>query len=581
MKLPGINYNWKAQPLAKRDIYAPQKVAGAEARAAGAWAGASNSWARAAGSEANASRAIGRVYEQVGGYVTDAMMKIQQESYETEAQGAYVNSINQMNELENKLYTSKALSMEDPLMSGVSYDDSYDVVDGDKIVTMNSGTAPLRDVGQQVWTVQSQAIVNNFSQGMSKGAQKIYGSKIRDQVISKTQNMGRHVLKMNFANQQETLNNSIDQSNRVGDTSSAIRIAEEGFKRGILDQKQMNGQIANSRQQGDLLRFNQELSVTNDDGNLARLSNVALFSDNYMTTAQKVQSSNAALAKIRMNRQEAKQNLADWRDSNTMDAIISHYKGEMSVADLNSNPEAYGRANYVPLFDRMTRPSGPVVSDPGIIRSYGEEIINAPFDVMDTESSYRDLRADIASSVKRGDLSPDDYMKLNDMIDKQSKAPFNRQPYSEAKKALFVDMLGTLDAATMEEINNAGVNLSGMMLKKMGQSANVSKLTMRAFEDMNQYVRQNGQQADPVKWWKENKKSYESTESGSSDVFQTRYPNDTITLQNGKLDTTSTENNIVRAYNNGDYGVPGSNKAMMEFSKRASVLKGFDPKDFE
>jgi len=39
---------------------------------------------------------------------------------------------------------------------------------------------------------------------------------------------------------------------------------------------------------------------------------------------------------------------------------------------------------------------------------------------------------------------------------------------------------------------------------------------------------------------------------------------------------TSTENNITRAYRNGEYGLPGSNEAMMEYSKRAATLRGFD-----
>jgi len=564
LKLPSIKYNWNVTPLAQRDIYAPQKVANAEAGVANAEARTSRAWAGAAGAEANSARAVGHVYEQVGGYVTKAMMQIQQESFETEAQDAYTKSISQLNELENKLYTSQALQMKDPLMDGVRYDDSYDVVDGDKIVTMNKGFAPTHEVGQQVWNTQSQAILNNFTGTMSKGAQSIYGRKIRDQVISKTQNMGRHVLKMNFANQQENVNNSIAESNRVGDTAGAIRIATEANKRGLIDQKQMNGQIANAMQQGDLIRFNQELSVTNSDPDLARLSNTALFSDNYMTPAQKVQSSNAALTKIRNNRTEARQQMNDWRDNNTMDAIVKYHDGSMSVADLTANPEKYGRSPFKPI------------SDPTVIRSYGQEIIDAPFNLRDPEEQYREIRTEMAASVKRGDMSAEDFMRMGELINKQSKAPFNRQPYLEAKKALFVDMLGTIDASTMEEINGFGVNISGIMLQKMGQTANVSKLTMRAFEDMNAFVRQYGAQADPIKWWKENKKAYQQDETKTMQQFQSKYPNDTITTQNGTVDVTSTENNITRAYRNGEYGLPGSNEAMMEYSKRAATLRGFD-----
>ncbi len=578
MKLPGINYKWQVTPLAKRDIYAPQKVAYAQAQVASAQAGSARAWAGAAGSEANASRAMAKVYEDVGGYVTKAAMQIQEESFETEAQSAYNNSLAQINELENKLYTSKALAMDDPMMNGVSYDDSYTVVDGDKVVTKNSGNAPTREVGQQVWATQSQAIMRNFSSGMSKGAQKIYASKIQAQIQSKTQNMGRHVLNMNVAHAEATTTQSIAESNRAGDTAGAIRIADEALNRGIYDQKKRDAQVNSSLQEGDLMRFNQELSLTNDDASLARLSNTALFSDSYMTTAQKVQSSNAALSKIRQNQQDMRQKVADWRDNNTMNAIIAHYKGDMSVTDLNQNPDAYGRSNFTQLFNRMTKPT-PIISDQSALRSFGQQIIDAPFNNMDPEEQYRDIRFELGSAVKRGDIQADDYVKLTEMMDKQAKAPFNRQPYQEAKKALFVDILGTLDAKTMEEINGAGVNIDGMMLKKLGQSANVSQLAMRAFEDMNAYVRQYGGNADPVKWWKDNKESYKVDKDSVSQQFQAYYPNDTITLHNGKVDITSTENKIVNAYRNGEYGVVGSNEALMEFSKRAATLKGFDPKD--
>lgn len=575
MKLPSTNYNWAVKGLAQRDIYAPLKVAGAEAQAAGAWAGAARAESGAAGQQANAARAVGRVYEQIGGMVTKAAMDIQQESFETEAQNAYVNSITQINELENKLYTKQTIDMKDPMMGGVPYDDSYQVVDGGKIVTMNTGYAPTHEVGQQVWTTQSRAIMTNFSAGMSRGAQKIYAGKMRDQVISKTQNMGRHVLKMSHANKVETVNNSISQSDRAGDTAGSIKMAIDSFEKGIFDQKQLNSHILNSRQQGDLLRYNQKLSITEDDVSLSKLSSFALFGESFMTTAQKVQASNAALTKIRQNRVEARQNMVDGRDNNTMEAIISHYKGEMSIVDLNENPEKYGRSNFVPLFDRFTKPV-PVVSDQTAIRSFGEEIVGIPFNPRDPEEQYREIRSEMANSVKRGDITVDDFTKFNDIIDKQSKAPFNRQPYAEAKKSLFVDMLGTLDASTMEEISNAGVNIDGMMLKKMGQSANVSQLTIRAFEDLNAYVRQYGQMADPVKWWKDNKKSYQTSTDGASTLFQAKFPSDTVTLTNGKTDITATENNITRAHKNGEYGPYGSNRALIEYSERASTLRGVD-----
>jgi len=244
-----------------------------------------------------------------------------------------------------------------------------------------------------------------------------------------------------------------------------------------------------------------------------------LFSDNYMTPAQKVQSSNAALTKIRNNRTEARQQMNDWRDNNTMDAIVKYHDGSMSVADLTANPEKYGRSNFTSLYDRFTKPFKPI-SDPTVIRSYGQEIIDAPFNLRDPEEQYREIRTEMAASVKRGDMSAEDFMRMGELINKQSKAPFNRQPYLEAKKALFVDMLGTIDASTMEEINGFGVNISGIMLQKMGQTANVSKLTMRAFEDMNAFVRQYGAQADPIKWWKENKKAYQQDETKTHKMVQ-------------------------------------------------------------
>lgn len=575
MQLPGVNYDWQVQDLAERDIYAPQKVSGAKAGAAGAWAGAAGAHAGAAGQEANAARAMGRVYEQVGGYVNKAMMQIQQESFESEAQTAYVNSLNQLNELENKLYTSDALNMEDPLMEGVNYDDSYEVVDGENIETLNKGYAPTHTVGHEVWATKSQAIVNNFTNGMSKGAQKIYGGRIRDQIMSKTQNMGRHVLKLGVADQQSRVDFSIDESNRIGDATGAIRIAEEAHSRGIIDRKKADDYILNAQRQNDLLRFNQELSVTKGGMALSKLSGVALFSDNYMTTAQKVQSSNAALTKIAQQKQEARQMLGDWRDNNEMNAIIGHYKGEMGTADLVDNKNQFGRANFTRLFDRMQKPV-PQVSDPLVAESFGRDIINAPFDSADPEQAYRELDIQMANAVKRGDFSPDDYEKAKRMMENQAKAPFARQPYSETKKALFVDILGTIDPATMEEIQGAGVNVSTIMLKKMGQSENASVLAIQAFKDLNEYVRANGSQADPVGWWKENQNNYKTdkAESAAIQSFSNRYSNDTIMLGNGKVDIKGTEDNLARNFRRGVYGDPNSTEALLKFSERAAALRG-------
>jgi len=186
-------------------------------------------------------------------------------------------------------------------------------------------------------------------------------------------------------------------------------------------------------------------------------------------------------------------------------------------------------------------------------------------------------------SVKAGTLSYEDYTKKVDEVDKQLQVPFKAQPYRQTKEAIVVDILSTVDADTMQDVMASGGSINKIILKKLGGTDDMATIAIKAIKDLNQYVRSYGFQADPIGWWEKNAENYKTDETQAKGLttFGVTYAGDVIRLGNGKIDAQSTEDNIIRNYELGTYGTPGSPQAMKELNKRALILKGVDPQELQ
>jgi len=565
MKLNQGNPRWQVASLGRHDIQGPMRVANAEATAARAW---------------------GNVYQQAGNTTSKVLMDIHTKSATEEANALFAEAEGQLNDLENTLYTSEALKMDSAAMEGIGYDDSRtEVIDG-KLVTENSGYAPVSEVGSNVWAQKSSDISRAFgSKASSPLARKKLNARLSQQISAKTQNVDRHVLNLAVKNQQTSVRASIKESMRVGDTEGAVSIAQEAFKRGIFDQAQMNKAILESKQQSDLLRFQQELSGTESEAQLVKLSEVVLFSDSYMTSAQKASAARDSISKARYLRQQRKEELGEWREHNEVEAIIAIHNGEKTPEQLFGEKYNYDRAGFTRMYNMVKTPV-PLLSNAEIAHGYNIEIGDMHFNsgpAYTTEQLAQDLKSNMWKSVKAGTLSYEDYTKKVDEVDKQLQVPFKAQPYRQTKEAIVVDILSNVDADTMQEVLASGGSINKLLLKKMGGTDDMATIAVKAIKDLNQYVRSYGFQADPIGWWEKNAESYKTDEIQAKGLttFGVTYGGDVIRLGNGKIDAQSTEDNIIRNYELGTYGTPGSPQAMKELNKRALILKGVDPQELQ
>ena len=556
MQLTPVNPNWAVRKYARHDLSMREGTA-----------------------KANSARAWSNVYQQASGEIKNVTDEITKTSQDAEAQKIYNDAMKQITQLENSVLTEQQIPMDSPLMTGVTYDDSYQYVENGQTKTGNRGYASTHEVGNDIWQNQSMAIAQAFAgQGSSSAVQGAVASKLQNQLLGKTQGVSRHVAELAIADKRETSNSLISEAVRNGDIQGAINMANESYNQGIFNQKELNAVVEKSLQDNDMLKFQQQLSMADDEKSLSTLADVALFSTNYMTPTQKTTVANASLAKIDRNRKLQKQELADWNDNNETDAIIGYHTGTTNVTELIDNSHKYSRAGFTRLYERMTT-EVPVMSNTVLNNDYQRRIINSPFEATPDNSMddiNRGIIMDMGNSVKFGTLSPADFELNKRQLETTAAAPFKSQQYIQAKKSLFVDILGTMDPGTLEEIQSAGVNISAITLQAMGQKANVSVLGIRAFEDLNTYMRSFGYQADPIQWWKDNKDRYKADNYAleSANSYSATYPGDVVKLSNGQVDIRSTEDNLIRQYNNGVFGLPGSDEARRELDKRAGTLKG-------
>ena len=556
MKLNPTNPSWQVRQLARHDL----SMAEGQARA-------------------NAARSWASVYERASGIIRVEADKVTEASQNSEVQKLYNQGMEQINTLENTLYSEQQLPMNSPLMSNVNYDDSYSYVENGNTLVGNRGFASIHTIGNDVWKTQSMAIAKAFAnQGSSDRVKSAVAAKLQQQLLPKTQSVGRHVLNLATADRRATVSGDIATAVRNGDLNGALALSNDGLNRGVFNQKEHADITLAARQQSDLMQYRQLLSVSDDEADLSNISENALFSNNWMTPAQKTSVSDSALRKLETIRAEQKSIRAEWMNRNEVSSVINFHDGAMTVTELLDSPHKYTRAGFTRLYDRMTNPT-PTVSNPLILNDYQRQIIDMQFESGPDNSIddiSRGIMVDMGNSVKLGTLTPKDFEENRVLMEKQAQAPFKTQPYQQAKKSLFVDILGTMDPATMEEIQRAGVNINSMMLQAMGQKSNVAVLGIRAFEDLNQYMRTFGYQADPIKWWGDNKDAYKVKNylQYSANKYLDEYPSDTVKLSNGQVDIKSTEDHLIRQYNLGAYGVTGSSESMKELNKRAETLKG-------
>lgn len=561
MKLLPVNSNWRVQSLGRRDIDAPMREANAKVRAANAWKSLDGSAARRASS---------------------LLADIADQSSSQEAQSLYVKALGRFNELENKMYTTQQFDMKSPEMKGIQYDDSFTkTVDGSP-VTGNYGYAPKHVVGAEVWSSGSNSIMEEIAgEASTDKVRGMVNNKLQATITAKNQSVGRHVTEAAIADRKTSLKFGIDESMRAGDLPGALMLSEEGYRRGIINQKEANDYDARSYQQNDLRIFREEIANSETEASLTKVANTAVFAESYLSSGQRAQISNEALSKSRLIHQRIKEKVTLTQDENEMQAMVDFHTNSTDVEQLLTERSMYNRAGFTRLYKFMTTTT-PKYSDGFTSDMFEKRIMNVQFYSSENNpvaTTQVEIMNDMQQAVLRGTLTYNDFKQNAEQLDKNAKAPFKRQPYEQTKVSILTSLLDGLDASTIASIASGGINMPALMTEAMGNKPAVAALGLRAINDLNAYVRNYGYQADPVKWWKENKESYKSSNSVDkyASEFAARYPEDAVFLSNGSVDVQGTQDNVIRNYRNGQYGPQGELESLRVLEKKSRWLRGEPP----
>ncbi len=261
MKLPGIEHKWNVSPLAKRDIYAPQKVANAQAGVANAWAGASNATASAANSEANASRKMGQAYEQLGGYVTDVSMEIQQAKENEAVSGQYANA---QTSLQNtRAFLNRPSIPIDQIPDGVDYKDTETVVgQGGTVQETKRTSIPTSEIASQIFQQRMNELHKVGKENLSSRGYEAFNKQFAPQELAYRGQLFNQSAKAEYQAMQKS---TLDQARSLflsGDDQAGKEIIASSV---VLDEREKVNAVVDLNIESAKHRINTVMKTENPD----------------------------------------------------------------------------------------------------------------------------------------------------------------------------------------------------------------------------------------------------------------------------------------------------------------------------
>lgn len=486
MKLTQANKNAPFQPMARHDVAGPMRVANVRAQAAKAW---------------------GNVAEQAGNMMSDVLMRhvnFEESKELVVADTAYNKIMGEVNSLENAVYSNPNFRADDPYMEGITTEGGAEFV-------------PTKDIGGVVWNSNVQKIMSGGLEGMAEGkAKRQLIKRLENQMLSKNQQVERHIMGMNIRDTKSDVVNSIGVSTVTGDFAGAMDSIEKHLEYGTLTANDAAVLTENTKKAWSMSTYNEAISQSNDAGQLSDIA-ISVLDDsnqyNFLTEPQRMAMSQKALAKIGRIAAEQRVEITAFQDGAEVDAIMGIDEGTFTKSHLKENKSSYSRAGFTRLMARLDASATGDTVGSETADLYGREIANVDFESNESIPSDQlrgDIKLRMMKSVQMGTLTPKAYNDNMAQMTKDEKRTFNSVAYRETKTTIQSDILHTagVDISAMTVMEGAtGLNLTEIMAAEFKTKPWLLNINTRAVAAMNEELRKNPN-SSPIEWWKDNKDSY-------------------------------------------------------------------------
>lgn len=192
--------------------------------------------------------------------------------------------------------------------------------------------------------------------------------------------------------------------------------------------------------------------------------------------------------------------------------------------------------------DRERVGGGGVSSSPETVVFFNNRVagLQFPDDGMDTAVQVAKIKQEAFNAMVGGDLSYGAYKQVNADVDKFSQVNYNTPEHKSTREIIALDVVGSEPVSAFAAAMASGSSEMLAAVKKQ------NRVVAQARGDLQTYMRHAGVNADPRKWWENNKARYtpEGQKLSRAGQYSAAFPANARYSPSGTLDSNATDKNM-------------------------------------